>query len=316
MRILFVAPKYTGGNGVHITRVARRLKKHGFEISLLKAPHIPIKKLKSPSFAVLGALRALANTKSYDVVHAFNVPAAPAMRCTRARKRVLSIHGVYSDQMGMIHSGIAGRLAGFAESMAIGWADKLATDSEASRKGYREKLGVEFECTISPLEPDEFEGMPEVPRKRQVAYVGRDSYEKGIDILKGVEDKLDAKVIYCTNLKWKDAMLRLKESRVLAIPSRVESMPQVILEAFYLKVPIVAADVGGVSELITNGENGILIPPENPEMLASAINRVIHDEELACSLAENGYKHVMETLTWDSMLSRYVRFYEDLLTEP
>ena len=316
MKILFIAPKYTDGIGIHVTRIARRLKRHGFEVTLLKAPHIPIKKLKSPSFAVLGALRALASAESYDVVHAFNVPSVPAMRCTRARKRVLSIHGVYSDQMGMIHSGMTGRLAGFAESVAIGWADKLATDSEASRRRYMEKLGVEVECTPSPLDPEEFEGLPEVPRKRQVAYVGRDSYEKGIDILRGVEGRLDAEVVYCTNLRWKDAMLRLKESSVLAIPSRAESMPQVILEASYLKVPIVATNVGGVSELITNGENGILVPPEDPGMLASAINRVIHDEELAGSLAENGYKHVTETLTWDSMLPRYVRFYEDLLDEP
>ena len=41
-------------------------------------------------------------------------------------------------------------------------------------------------------------------------------------------------------------------------------MPQVIIEAFYLRVPIVATDVGGVSEIITNGKTGLLIPPEDP----------------------------------------------------
>ena len=68
--------------------------------------------------------RALVNTNSYDIVHAFNVPSAIAMRCIRAKKRVLSIHGVFSDQIGMIHSSMPDRLVALAESRAIRWADK------------------------------------------------------------------------------------------------------------------------------------------------------------------------------------------------
>ena len=166
MKILFIAPKYTGGNGMHIMRIYRNLARHGFEVSLLKAPHIPIKNLKNPSFAVFGAIKALANTNSYDIVHAFNVPSAFAMRCIRAKKRVLSIHGVFSDQIGMIHSSMPDRLVALAESRAIRWADKLATDSEASRRRYMEKLGIDFECTISPLDPGEFIDIPDVPKKK------------------------------------------------------------------------------------------------------------------------------------------------------
>lgn len=316
MKILFIAPKYTGGNGMHIMRIYRGLARHGFEVSLFKAPHIPIKNLKNPSFAIFGAIKALVNTDSYDIVHAFNVPSAIAMRCIRAKKRALSIHGVFSDQIGMIHSSMPDRLVALAESRAIRWADKMATDSEASRRRYMEKLGVDFECTISPLDPNEFIDIPDIQKKRQVVYVGRDSYEKGIDILRGVEERIDASVVYCTDLGWKDAMLKLKESSVLAIPSRVESMPQVIIEAFYLRVPIVATDVGGVSEIITNGKTGLLIPPEDPEKLADSVNRLLREEKLACSLADNGYQYAMENLTWDAMLPQYVKFYEDLLAEP
>ena len=316
MKILFIAPTYTGGYGVFIMRIYRELALHGFEVSLLKVPHIPIKNLKNPSFAIFGAIKALVNTNSYDIVHAFNVPSAIAMRCIRAKKRVLSIYGVFSDQIGMIHSSMPGRLVALAESRAIRWADKLATDSEASRRRYMEKIGADFECTLSPLDPDEFSDIPDVPKKRQVVYVGRDSYEKGIDILRGVEERINADVVYCTDLDWKDAMLKLKESSVLAIPSRVESLPQVIIEAFYLRVPVVATDVGGVSEIITNGKTGLLIPPEDPEKLADSVNRLLREENLACSLADNGYQYAMENLTWDAMLPQYVKFYEDLLAEP
>lgn len=289
------------------------LSRHGFEVSRLEAPHIPIKNLKNPSFALFGTIRALASAESYDIVHAFNVPSALAMRCTRAKKRVLSIHGVFSDQIRMIHTGAAGRLARLAESRAIQWADRLATDSEASRRRYRDVLGVDFECTLSPLDPGEFEDIPDVSKKRQVVYVGRNSYEKGIDILRGAEDKIDADVVYCTSLPWRDAMTRLKESSVLVIPSRVESMPQVILEAFYLKVPIVAARVGGIPEIITDENDGLLVPPEDPSKLAQSINRLLDDVDLADALAHNGFKHVLESFTCDALLSRYVEFYESLL---
>ena len=313
MKILFIAPKYTGGNGAYVMRVSKMLSKHGFVVNRLEAPHIPIKNLKNPSFALFGAIRALANSESYDIVHAFNVPSAVAMRCVRARKRILSINGVFSDQMRMIHAGAVGGLAKLAESRAIRWADALVTDSEASRKRYRDVLGVNFECAPSPLDPDEFENIPDVPKKRQVVYVGRNSYEKGIDILRRAEDKIDAEVTYCTNLPWREAMTRLKESSVIAVPSRVESMPQVILEAFYLKVPVVATNVGGIPEIITNESNGLLVPPEDPARLIHSINRLLDDMNLADTLTRNGYKHLMQSRTCDAMLQKYVRFYEDLL---
>ena len=313
MRILFIAPRYTGGNGILIKRIARMLSGHGFEVSLLRAPHMPIKNAKNPSFAVLGAARALASRKRYDVVHAFNVPSAPAMRCARAKRRVLSINGVFSDQMGMIHAGWTGRLARAAESVAVRWADRLLTDSEDSRARYREALGADFEFIASPLDPGEFEDLPDVQRKRQVAYVGRDSYEKGIDILRSVEDRINADVVYCTDLPWREAMTRLKESSVVAVPSRAESMPQVVLEALYLGVPVVGSGVGDIPRVVEHGISGLIVPPGEPARLAGSINRLLDDGDLAGTLARNGRRRVMESLTCDAMLPRYVRFYEELL---
>ena len=84
-----------------------------------------------------------------------------------------------------------------------------------------------------------------------------DSYEKGIDILKKIETKINGKIVYCTNMKWEDAMENLKASSILVVPSRMESIPQVIKEAFYLKIPVIATNVGGIPELITNNKTGI-----------------------------------------------------------
>ena len=314
MKILFIAPRFDGGIGGHAARVAQKLTEHGFEIKLMKASSIPIKKIKNPSFAVLSTLKSLTSKETYDIVHAFNVPSAFAMRYTKAKKKVLSIHGMYSDQVDALHSDTTAGAAKLAESKVLKWADKLTTDSKFVQKQYKEKTGANFECLLAPLDIEKFKDIPDVPKKeKQIVYIGRDSHEKGIDVLKKIESQINANIIYCTDVEWKEAMIRLKESSILVVPSRMESIPQVIKEAFYLKVPIIASGVGGIPELITNEENGILIPPDDEKKLIDSINRLFTEKEFANNIAEMGYKYVIKNLTWEALLPRYIKFYEELL---
>ena len=314
MKILFIAPRYSGGIGGHAARVAEKLRENGFEIKLMHTPHIPLKKLKNPSFAVLSSLKALFGGEKYDVVHAFNVPSAFAMRYTNARKKVLSIHGVYSDQVKNLHSDTTATLASFVESRVLKWADKLTTDSKTVKQEYEDKLGVSFEFLYAPLDISKFDELPSVSKiTNQVVYIGRDSYEKGIDVLRKIESEINGNVIYCTNVEWKEAMIKLKESRLLVIPSRIESIPQVIKEAFFLHIPIVATNVGGIHELIENNVNGLLVPSENSEELLNKINELLTNKEMSKRLSDAGYDFVMKNLTWEILLPKYIQFYEDLL---
>ena len=314
MKILFIAPRFDGGIGGHAARVAQKLTEHGFEIKLMKASSIPIKKIKNPSFAVLSTLKSLTSKETYDIVHAFNVPSAFAMRYTKAKKKVLSIHGMYSEQVDALHSDTTAGAAKLAESKVLKWADKLTTDSKFVQKQYKEKTGANFECLLAPLDIEKFKDVSDVPKKeKQIVYIGRDSHEKGIDVLKKIESQINANIVYCTDVEWKEAMIRLKESSILVVPSRMESIPQVIKEAFYLKVPIIASDVGGIPELITNEENGILIPPDDEKKLIDSINRLFTEKEFANNIAEMGYKYVIKNLTWEALLPRYIKFYEELL---
>jgi len=314
MKILFIAPRYSGGIGGHAYRVAEKLREHGFDIKLLHVPHIPIKKLKNPSFAILSSIKALVSTEKYDIVHAFNIPSAFAMRYVKAKKKVLSVHGVYSEQVKALHSNSTGTMADIAESRVLKWADKLTTDSKMVQKAYKEKLGVDFEFLYAPLDISKFDEIPSVSKiEDQVVYIGRDSYEKGIDILRKIESKINGKVVYCTNVDWKNAMTVLKASSLLVIPSRMESIPQVIKEAFYLKVPIVATNVGGIPELIQDNVNGLLVAPENPKQLLETINKLLDDKESMKRFSQAGYEFVIKNLTWEVLLPKYIKFYEDLV---
>ena len=313
MKILFIAPKYSGGIGGHAARVAEKLQECGFETKLMHTSHIPIKKLKNPSFVLLSSLKAMIGGENYDVVHAFNVPSAFAMKYTKAKKKVLSIHGIYSEQVDVLHSKTTSVIAKIIEIKVLKWADKLTTDSKIVKKMYKEKLNADFEFFYAPLDIKKFKKLKNVEKnEKQIIFIGRDSHEKGIDILKEIEPKINGKIIYCTNMRWEDAMENLKASSILVIPSRMESIPQVIKEAFYLKVPIIATSVGGIPELIKDNVTGILVPPNDSEILLEKINGLLVDNEKAKKLSDSGYEFVMNNLTWEVLLPRYVKFYESL----
>jgi glycosyltransferase involved in cell wall biosynthesis len=318
MKILFIAPRYSGGIGGHAVRVAEKLKENGFDIKLMDAPKIPIKNLKNPSFAVLSTIKAILSREKFDVVHAFNVPSAFAMRYVKAKKKVLSVHGVYSEQISSIHSDATSSVVNLVESRILKWADKLTTNSRDVQKIYKEKYGLDFEYLLGPIDIEKFKGIEAVKsdtNENQVIYIGRDSPEKGIDILKSIEKQIKGKVVYCTNVEWKKAMSILKSSNVLVLPSRIESIPNVIKEAFFLKVPVVATNVGGIPEIVTHEKTGLLVPPNEPQSLADSINHLLENKEYAKKLADAAYEFLINNLTWDILLPKYIKFYEDLVKE-
>ena len=314
MKFLFISPKFSGGIGGHAAMLAEELSQCGHDVKKMQTPHIPIKNFKNPSFAVLSSIKSLVDRDSYDIVHAFNIPSAYAMKYANGKKKVLSVHGVFSDQINSIHSKSISSVARSAESQVLQWPDKLTTDSKATQKLYKEKSDIDFEYLPSPLDTRMFEKIGSVEKiKNQVAYVGRDSHEKGIDLLKAAESKIDGTIVYCTDRPWEDAMRVIKSSEVVVVPSRIESLPTTVKEAFFLNVPVIGTNVGGIPELITNDETGILIPPENSDELAQAVNELLSNKEKAEKIAANGNIFVKNNMTWDVILPKYIQFYEDLL---
>ena len=314
MKILFISPTFSGAGGIgaHAFRLSQKLSQEGYDVELMDVPHIPIKNLKNPSFSVFGTLKALSNSKTYDVVHAWNVPSAFIMKHIKAKKKILSVHGIYSQQVKMLHSKLTGSIIGSKESEVLDWADVLTTDSKSVQLEYKKKLGKDFEYIPAPLDPKRFTNIPDVKKnQKQVVYLGRDSFEKGIDVLEKIESNIDGSVKYCTSLEWHKAMEVLKSSQVLVLPSRIESVPQSILEAFYLKIPVIATDVGGVHELVSNNKTGLLVTPNNSKELLEKINYLLNDIDLCNRLANNAHEFVMKNFSWEVLLPKYLKLYEN-----
>ena len=294
--------------------LATQLESSGHDVTKMNTPHIPIKNLKNPSFAILGALKGIVNRKHYDIIHAFNVPSAFAMHYSKGEKKVLSVHGVFSDQVKVLHSSTTSSIATNVESKVLKWAEKLTTDSKTSQTKYKQKLDLNFEYLPSPIDTEMFKQIPEVKKSiNQIVYIGRDSFEKGIDILKNIESKINGHVVYCINKPWEETMKILKSSTLLVVPSRMESLPTVIKEAFYLKIPVIATSVGGIPELVNDNKTGLLVESENPQMLLEKINELLIDPILQEKFSLNGYDFVLENFTWKKILPIYIKFYENLL---
>jgi len=314
MKFLFISPRFSGGIGGHATMLANQLQKSGHIVTKMEIPHIPIKNLKNPSFAIFSTLKVIMSRENYDIVHAFNIPSGFAMHYAKGKKKVLSAHGVYSDQVKILHSTTISKIATSVESKVFKWTDKLTTDSKISKEKYKEKLNLDLEYLPSPIDTKMFEKIPEVKKSiNQVVYLGRDSFEKGIDILQSIESKINGTVVYCVNKPWDEAMKILKSSTIIVVPSRMESLPTVIKEAFYLKIPVIATSVGGIPELVTNNETGLLTESENSQSLLKKINELLVDNVLQQKLSSNAYDFVTNNFTWEKILPEYIKFYENIL---
>jgi len=315
MKMLFISPRFSGGIGGHAAMLADKLTEYGYEVKKMEVPHVPIKNLKNPSFALFSTIKGIASREKFDIVHAFNIPSGYAMKYVKGAKKVLSVHGVFSDQVSSLHSNSVSSLAKIAELQVLKWPDKLTTDSKATQKMYKEKLELGFEYLPSPIDVTKFTDLPHVEKvPKQVVYLGRESFEKGIDVLKKAESQIKGKVVYCYDRPWKEAMTIMKSSYVVVVPSRMESLPTTIKEAFFLKIPVVATNVGGIPELVKNNETGLLVPANNPQKLAESVNKLLENKQNANQLANSGYEFIIKNMTWDVILPKYIEFYENLLT--
>lgn len=102
----------------------------------------------------------------------------------------------------------------------------------------------------------------------------------------------------------------LDDCTLLVLPSRSEGMGRVVIEAFCRARPVVGSRIGGIPDLVVDGENGLLVPPEDAEALADALARVLLDPDLAARLsrgaAESAPAWIATPDAWASALRRVV----------
>jgi len=106
-----------------------------------------------------------------------------------------------------------------------------------------------------------------------------------------------------------DVRLLLAATDVFAVPSRWEGQGIAALEAMASGVPLVASRVGGLADMLTDGETALLVPPGDPDALAVALSRLESDPRLRWQLAENAHLLVHRTYSLQPMLDALTDVY-------
>jgi glycosyltransferase involved in cell wall biosynthesis len=100
---------------------------------------------------------------------------------------------------------------------------------------------------------------------------------------------------------------------VLALTSRWEGLPNVVIEAMATGAVAVATDVGGCAELIVGGETGVLVPPGQPDAMGAALLDVLGAPERAAGMALAARRRIEDEFTVAAMVAKTSRLYESSL---
>jgi len=105
----------------------------------------------------------------------------------------------------------------------------------------------------------------------------------------------------------------MDSAKIFVLPSRWEGFGLVIVEAMSNMLPVIATNVGGIPEIIENGKDGLLVPPENSGALARAINSLLENEKLREKLSQAAYKKVKEKYSIDVYSIHMLDFYKSFI---
>jgi glycosyltransferase involved in cell wall biosynthesis len=154
----------------------------------------------------------------------------------------------------------------------------------------------------------------------EVLYAGRLSPEKGVDELVAAtagmnlvvagDGPLRARVPGVLGFVPHDELQRLyARAAVVACPSRREGFGVACLEAMAHGRPVVATDVGGLRDLVADGETGLVVPPRDPVALRGALERLLGDPGLRRQLGAAGRERARERFSWAAVTDATVAAY-------
>jgi len=338
VQVLIISPTQTGIGGIaqHVQGLSSFLKNSGHHVDVLSSENtftLPIKGLKNPSF-MLSAFLKTKFKKGNDIVHAHNLPSALPMKHASGKK-ILTLHGIYSKQVDVIHGQTTGKISSSYEKDALTWADAITVISSEAYDYYT-KLGFKVHHIPNAINISSLSDRRERLYDKQIIFAGRLSKEKGILNLLEAARKLPSDIhliilgtgpeqnavisytktqsnVHYLGYQQKNRTIELiRGSDLLVQPSLAEGISSTILESMACRTPIVATRVGGNEEVLENNMSAILVEPDDPQTMIDEILDLLHDNKKIGTLKEQAFKQV-QNYDWSHVGNLYLKIYESLL---
>ena len=282
---------------------------HGIAGNLRRRPWLA---LLLPAFLVSYARAARRAARDADLVHAHWLPAG-AVALTTGKPFVVQLWGTDVE--------LARRAPSLARRV-LRRARLVICASNALADSARE-LGA-CEVRVIPSGVDVPEEVAEEAEPPEVLFAGRLSPEKGI--LELVEAANGMTLVVAGDGPLRDrvpgalgfvphhALGPLYErAAVVAVPSHREGFGVVCAEAMAYGRPVVAGAVGGLLDLVADGETGLLVPPRDVPALREALERLIGDRELRRRMGEAARERVRSRFAWPAVTDATLAAYEEAL---
>jgi glycosyltransferase involved in cell wall biosynthesis len=121
---------------------------------------------------------------------------------------------------------------------------------------------------------------------------------------------LDDRVTFTGHLQ--DVRPAFRDFDLLALTSHTEGFPNVVLESFCMDTPVLATNVGGVAEVVSDGRTGVLIPPRQPDAIAAGLERLLIAPAWARTLAAEGKRTVFDQFSFQRRVEKEETVYREL----
>lgn len=126
-------------------------------------------------------------------------------------------------------------------------------------------------------------------------------------------------IIFTGKLSSADLENEYRNANVFTLPAIVdhkgdtEGLGVVLIEAMELNLPIVASNVGGIPDVVVDGQSGLLVPEKDPVALANAFKRLAADPDLVKQLLAGSRKRIAECFSWDGIIQRQIEIYNKVI---
>ncbi len=159
--------------------------------------------------------------------------------------------------------------------------------------------------------------IPDIDPRVNLTIAGETETGEAHNYRANMEDTISAenrdRVWFLGALSREQLYVQYRRSSVFLFPSLFDNAPNALFEAIAAGLPVVAADVGGVDEIVRHGETGLLFPLDDPGYLIKHLQTVIRDPALAESLAQNGCQDLKERYSPVLTANRTQQFYRSIL---